>query len=157
MLMPLVRWPWFVNLWSFSCRLGVGYICAEGIGGKYKSGQISYTHGVSQILPGHCLFLFFFSLLIYLMFLQRQQHLVYLDWLRGKNCCWVWLFFFLINLFIYFWLRWVFVAVRGLSLVVVSGGYSSLRCTGFSSRWLLLLRNRGCRHAGFSSCGTWAQ
>ena len=34
------------------------------------------------------------------------------------------LFFFLINLFIYFWLLWVFVAVRGLSLVAVSGGYS---------------------------------
>ena len=33
-------------------------------------------------------------------------------------------FFFLINLFIYFWLLWVFVAVRGLSLVAVSGGYS---------------------------------
>ena len=35
--------------------------------------------------------------------------------------------FFLINLFIYFWLRWVFVAVHGLSLVVASGGHSSLR------------------------------
>ena len=36
-----------------------------------------------------------------------------------------------INLFIlftYFWLHWVFVAVRGLSLVVASGGYSSLQC-----------------------------
>ena len=31
------------------------------------------------------------------------------------------LFFFLINLFIYFWLRGVFVAARGLSLVAVSG------------------------------------
>ena len=43
--------------------------------------------------------------------------------------------FFKINLFIlfiYFWLRWVFVAARGLSLVEVSGGYSSLRCAGFS-------------------------
>ena len=35
-------------------------------------------------------------------------------------------------LFIYFWLRWVFVAARGLSLVVASGGYSSLQCAGFS-------------------------
>ena len=44
-------------------------------------------------------------------------------------------FFFLINLFIlfiYFWLCWVFVVVCGLSLVAASGGYSSLRCTGFS-------------------------
>ena len=29
-----------------------------------------------------------------------------------------------------FWLRWVFVAVRGLSLVEASGGYSLLRCAG---------------------------
>ena len=61
------------------------------------------------------------------------------------------------NLFIYFWLHWVFVAVRGLSLVVASGGYSSLRCAGFSLQWLLLLRSMGSRHVGFSSCGTQAQ
>ena len=52
-------------------------------------------------------------------------------------------FFFLMNLFfiyflfIYFWLRWVFVAARGLSLVVASGGYSccgarASHCGGFS-------------------------
>ena len=67
---------------------------------------------------------------------------------------------FLINLFylfIYFWLYWVFVAGRGLSLVVVSGGYSSLWCTGFSLWWLLLLRSTGSRRAGFSSCGSRAQ
>ena len=61
---------------------------------------------------------------------------------------------FKINLFIYFWLRWVFIAVCGLSLVAVSGGYSSLWCTGFSLRWLLLLRSTGSRRAGFSSCGS---
>ena len=44
-------------------------------------------------------------------------------------------------LFIYFWLRWVFVAARRLSLVALSGGYSFLRCTGSM-------------HVGFSSCGT---
>ena len=53
-----------------------------------------------------------------------------------------------IILFIYFWLRWVFVAVCGLSLVVASGGSSSLRCMGFSLQWLLLLQNTGSRHAG---------
>ena len=40
------------------------------------------------------------------------------------------LFFFLINLFIYLWLPWVFVAVRGLSLVAVSGGYSVVAVCG---------------------------
>ena len=64
---------------------------------------------------------------------------------------------FFLYLFIYFWLCWVFVAARGLSLVVVSGGYSSLWCVAFSLRWLLLLRSTGSRHVGFSSCGTWAQ
>ena len=58
---------------------------------------------------------------------------------------------------IYFWLRWVFVAACGLSLVAVSHGYSSLRCTGFSLQWLLSLRSTGSRCAGFSSCSTWAQ
>ena len=53
-----------------------------------------------------------------------------------------------IYLFIYFWLRWVFVAARGLSLVVASAGYSWLRCAGFSLRWLLLLRSTGSRRAG---------
>ena len=47
------------------------------------------------------------------------------------------------NLFIYFWLHWVFVAECGLSLVVASGGYSSLRCVGFSLRWLLSVAEHG--------------
>ena len=67
---------------------------------------------------------------------------------------------FFINLFIYlfiYWLRWVFVAVRGLSLVVASKGYSSLWCTCFSLWWLLLLLSMDSRCAGLSSCGTWAQ
>ena len=68
-------------------------------------------------------------------------------------------FFFnkVIYLLIYFWLHWFFVAVRRFSLVAVSGGYSSLPCAGFSLWWLLLLQSTGFRHAGFSSCGTWAQ
>ena len=33
----------------------------------------------------------------------------------------------------------------GFSLVVASGGYSSLRCAGFSLHWFLLLRSAGSR------------
>ena len=67
------------------------------------------------------------------------------------------LFIFLKNyLFIYFWPHCVFIAACGLSLVAVSGGYSSLRCAGFSWWWLLLLRSTGCRSMGFSSCDSWA-
>ena len=89
------------------------------------------------------------------MYLKRR------DWLNKlwfshaiKNSCQVerYLLFFL-NLFIYFWLLWVFVAAHGPSLVAASGGYSSLWCTGFSSQWLLLLRSTGSRRAGFGSCG----
>ena len=57
-------------------------------------------------------------------------------------------FFNLINLFIYFWLCWVFVSVRGLSLVAASGGHSSSRCAGLSLPRPLLLRSTGSRCAG---------
>ena len=51
-------------------------------------------------------------------------------------------------LFIYLWLCWVFVSVRGLSLVVASGGHSSSRCAGLSLSWPLLLQSTGSRRAG---------
>ena len=59
-------------------------------------------------------------------------------------------FFFLIftYLFIHFCLCWVFVSVRGLSLVAASGGHSSSRCAGLSLSRPLLLRSRGSRRAG---------
>ena len=60
-------------------------------------------------------------------------------------------YFFLnkfIYLFIYFWLCWVFVSVRGLSLVAASGGHSSSRCTGLSLSQPLLLWSTGSRRAG---------
>ena len=47
-----------------------------------------------------------------------------------------------------FWLCWVFVSVRGLSLVAASGGHSSSRCAGLSLSWPLLLRSTGSRRAG---------
>ena len=54
--------------------------------------------------------------------------------------------FFLI--FIYLWLCWVFVSVRGLSPVVASGGHSSSRCAGLSLSRPLFLRSTGSRCAG---------
>ena len=53
-----------------------------------------------------------------------------------------WVFFLILRffkniiLFIYFWLCWVFVVAHGLSLVVASGGYSSLWSTGSGIRRL---------------------
>ena len=48
---------------------------------------------------------------------------------------------------------WVFVAACRLSLVVASGGFSSLWCMDFSLRWLLLFQSWGSRRVGSSSCG----
>ena len=66
--------------------------------------------------------------------------------------------FSLINSFlnlIFFWPCLVFVALRGLSLVAVSEGYSLLQYMGFSLRCLLLW-STGSWCVGFSSCSTWA-
>ena len=51
--------------------------------------------------------------------------------------------------FVYFWLRWVSLAVRGRPPVVESRARAS-RCSGFS------LQSTSSRHTGFSSCGTQA-
>ena len=53
-----------------------------------------------------------------------------------------------IYLFIYLWLCWVFVSVRGLSLVVANGGHSSSRCAGLLLSRPLLLQSTGSRRAG---------
>ena len=57
------------------------------------------------------------------------------------------LFLFSKNLFIYFWLCWVFVSVRGLSPVAASGDHSSSRCTGLSLSRPLVVEH-GSRRAG---------
>ena len=60
-----------------------------------------------------------------------------------------WIFFFNLYLFIYlFLLCWIFISVRGLSLVVASGGHSSSRCAGLSLSRPLLLRSTGSNRAG---------
>ena len=58
---------------------------------------------------------------------------------------------------IYFWLCWVFIVARGLSLVAASG--ATLRYGAWASHrgGFSLFRSTGSRHVGFSGCGTWAQ
>ena len=65
--------------------------------------------------------------------------------------------FYFIYLFIYYlWPCWVFVSVRGLSLVAASGGHSSSRCAGLSlSR--PLVAEHGLQTRRLSNCGSWAQ
>ena len=64
-------------------------------------------------------------------------------WFRFLFVC-----LFVFNLFIYFWLCWVFVSVHGLSLVAASGGHSSSQCAGLSLSRPLLLWSTGSRRAG---------
>ena len=81
-------------------------------------------------------------------------------WLVYFCVCMLLLIFFLFK-FIYLWLCCVFIATLGLSLIVVSGGYSLLMYAGFSLQQLLLLQITGSRPSvvvahGFSgsmACG----
>ena len=69
------------------------------------------------------------------------------------------LFFFLdadFDLFIYLGLCWVLVSVRGLSLVMASGGHSSSRCAGLSLSWPLVAEHR-LETRRLSSCGSRTQ
>ena len=104
--------------------------------------------------PNLILFFFFFDSLVYsLCFIHCLAYnsinkFVALNSIRKLFC-------FLSC--IYFWLHWVFIALHRLSLVAVSGGYSSLQCVCISLWLLLLLQSTGSRHTGFSSYSTWAQ
>jgi len=63
--------------------------------------------------------------------------------------------FYLNFIYFYFWLSWVFFAAPGLSLVVMSGGYSAVTVRGLLIAAASLLA-AGSRHAGFRSfaaCG----
>ena len=85
--------------------------------------------GLEPVSPAMAGRFFFFLIIFYFLF--------------------IYLFFNFIYLFIYYlWLCWVFVSVRGLSLVVASGGHSSSRCAGLSLSRPLLLRSTGSRRAG---------
>ena len=69
-------------------------------------------------------------------------------------------FFFFFNkfiyLFIYFGLCWVFVSVRGLSLVAARGGHSSSQCAGLSLSRPLVAEHR-LQTRRLSNCGSRTQ
>ena len=117
-----------------------------------------------------CSFLSFQTLIkqcIYCMerFPEKRKILLHFTWIQKgmdtSGCAWkeevffwfylTFFFFFkgipLFLFFIYFWLCWVFVSVRELSLVAVSGGHSSSRCAGLSLSRPLLLWSTGSRRA----------
>ena len=67
------------------------------------------------------------------------------------------IFYLFIYSYIYFWLCWVFVSVRGLSLVVASGGHSSSRCAGPFTMAASLLAEHRLQTRRLNSCGSRAQ
>ena len=62
-----------------------------------------------------------------------------------------------LNVYLIFWLWWVFVAACRLSLAAVNRGYSSLQHMAFLLWGLPLLWSTGSRHVGFCSCSMLAQ
>ena len=56
--------------------------------------------------------------------------------------------FVYIFIYLFFWLCWVFISVRGLSLVAASRRHSSSQCAGLSLSRPLLLQSTGSRRAG---------
>ena len=80
--------------------------------------------------------------------------------IRFRLCTTVKFFFLRFTYFIF--RRWwvfvaAFVAAHGLSLVVISRGYSSLQGGGLLIVAASLLQSMASRHAGFRSCSAWAQ
>ena len=72
-----------------------------------------------------------------------SQECCHKGWSNPWRNCNFYLFYF-----IYLWLCWVFVSMRGLSPVVASGDHSSSWCAGLSPSRPLLLRSIGSRRAG---------
>ena len=72
------------------------------------------------------------------------------------SCLALLIFFFFFNIYLF-----IFGCVGSLLLCAgflqLRRAGATLRCVGFSLRWLLLLRSTGSRHTGFSSCGSRAQ
>ena len=98
--------------------------------------------------------LWIFRIFLFLVFSVLREYTLYdfsllkLDTCPNVRISISFFFFLSICLFIYLWLCWVFVSVRGLSLVVASGGHSSSRCAGLSLSRPLLLRSTGSGRAG---------
>ena len=106
--------------------------------------RLSWIHKLAGLSLAFTVFLF-----IPLLF-NVDNHIICQRW-YFVNFISLWHFqilHFLKKNFFYFWLCWVFVSVRGLSLVAASGGHSSSQCAGLSLSRLLLLQSTGSRRAG---------
>ena len=72
--------------------------------------------------------------------------------LFSSICCFFVETYFNIHLFLYFWLSWVFIASRGLSVVSESGGYPLVALCRPHRSGFYCCRAWAVGHRGFSSC-----
>ena len=84
----------------------------------------------------------------YTFFCRQHTSYLFTYWNASLIVFFLNLILFYFILFIYSWLCWVFVSVRGLSPIAASGGHSSSRCAGLSPSRPLPLRSTGSRCAG---------
>ena len=122
-----------LSLYNMGLIPGLGRSLGEGKGYPFQysglENSMDYTvHGVTKSWTRLSDFTSYIHLILFVFFIIT--------------------YFFLIILFIYYWLHWVFIALCGLSLCVVSG--ATLHCSARVSHW-----------SGFSCCraqalGTWA-
>ena len=115
--------------------------------------QFSATHAIINFLPALKDITVFFLLQTFPKLTAHQNSITTNSYLGFQFTLKTsWFFFFLtlglLYLFIYLWLCWIFISVRGLSLVVASGGHSSSRCSGLSLSRSLLLQSTGSNCAG---------
>ena len=89
------------------------------------------------------LFLLFFNFLIFYLFFNDILVCLHSFYVCMYVC-------------MYVWLCWVFVSVRGLSLVVASGGHSSSRCAGLPLSRPLVAEHR-LQTRRLSNCGSQAE
>ena len=147
--------------WEIFCPLRY-FICIQ-----WSPGNVTWSPGITGV------FLVYFGEVMgnhtCITYCPSSEHLWEMMCEGGKlyKKCWIkWLFFFKFfkN---YFWLRWVFVAARGLSLVAASGGFSlqwlllcGARALGAQASVVVARRLDSCGSRALerrlSSCGAWA-
>ena len=81
------------------------------------------------LLAGHLLMMLLLVCTIHDGMVNRTS---YIRWNTNVSNVTLLKLIFLRTVFTYFWLCWIFVAARGLSLVVVSGGCSLVSVCGFT-------------------------